>query len=371
MPFLLLVGCLEAKSVKQFDKEISSKNKDLKDLQKSMNEKQAEKERALLEEKVIKRELNAIDQELGRLQKKSEALRRDIKQAEKRLADSEKALRSASYEKNQWSSAMGAECALWYKARCSYAPVFTDPVEEKLRLSALQRKKAYLTNAQEREVNSRLALEKWQAAKAKLLELKEKQEQNIAQQEEAKGKKQELLKTATGKRIVAESELKKLAETARALENLITGLEKEKEKTRAEEASSKKKPERRKALSWPVEGKVVSNFGKSKHPEYDTVVINNGIRIQGAPGAAVAAADRGEVLFTGEFRSYGQMVIVDHGGTLYTIYGQLGEITVEEGQKVKAGEAIGKISSKKDNALYFEVRNNGKADDPLLWLKGK
>jgi murein hydrolase activator len=369
--FLLVFSCLDAKSVKQFEKEITVRNKDLKDLQKSMNEKQAEKERALLEEKVIKRELNAIDQDLSKLQKKSEVLRRDIKQAEKRLVDSERDLRSANYEKNQWTAAMCSETALWFKAHHATDPLFCNPYEEKLRISALQKKRVYLTSAQERELNSRLALAKWQAAKQKLLDLKTKQEQNITQQEEAKGKKQELLKTATGKRVVAESELKKLSETAKALENLITGLEKDKEKTRLDETTSKKKPEKRKELEWPVEGKIVGTFGKSKHPEYDTVVINNGIRIQGAQGAAVRPAEKGEVLYTGEFRSYGQMVIIDHGGTLYSIYGQLGEISVEEGQKVKATDTVGKLSSKKEPLLYFEVRYNGKAEDPLLWLKGK
>ena len=89
----------------------------------------------------------------------------------------------------------------------------------------------------------------------------------------------------------------------------------------------------------------------------------------GAPGTEVKPVDKGEVLFTGEFRSYGQMVIIDHGSTFYSIYGQLGEINVEEGQKVKATDTIGKLSSKKEPILYFEIRHNGKPEDPVAWLK--
>jgi septal ring factor EnvC (AmiA/AmiB activator) len=368
---VLFFSCLNAKSVNQFDKEINSKNKDLKELQKSLNEKQAEKERCLLDEKCIKRELNAIEQDLSKLQRKSEAIRKEMRKAEKNLTLAEKDLKSANYEKNQWHGAMNYEAAQLYKSQYGETKFYTDSFEEKLRLSALQKKKTYLTNAQQRELNSKLALDKWQSAKNKLLDLKARQEQNIQEQEKTKGKKQELLKTATGKRIVAEADLKKLAESAKALENLVLGLKKEKEKTRQEELAARKAPEKRKELPWPVSGKIVANFGKNRNPEYDTVVISNGIKILGAPGTEIKPVDRGEVLFTGEFRSYGQMIIIDHGGSFYSIYGQLGEISAEEGQKVKTTDTIGKLSAKKEPILYFEVRYNGKPEDPLAWLKPK
>ncbi|MFH1368838.1 MAG: peptidoglycan DD-metalloendopeptidase family protein [Elusimicrobiota bacterium] len=360
---------ISAKSSKQFDKEINSKTRDLKNLQQSINEKQAEKERCLLEEKLIKSELRTIEQALSSLQKKSETIRRGILEAEKKFANAVKDLNAANFEKQQWLAVMNKESALWYKKHRSIDQIYSDPIEEKLRLSALRKKKEYVTGAEQREINSQKALDKWTAAKRNLLDLKVKQEQNISEQEKTKSKKKELLKTATGRRIVAEDEEKMLKESAKALGNLIVNLEKEKELTLQDELLSKQAAQKRREYPWPVEGKVVTYFGKSKHPELDTYVISNGIKIHAAAGTDVKPISKGEIMFTGEFRSYGQMIIIDHGGSLYSIYGQLGEITVEEGRRVKDTDVIGRISKNKETLLYFEVKYKGKSEDPLKWLK--
>ena len=63
------------------------------------------------------------------------------------------------------------------------------------------------------------------------------------------------------------------------------------------------------------------------------------------------------------------MVIIDHSGSFCTLYGQLGEITVTEGKKVKEGDVIGRIGAGTQNILYFEVRSKNIPEDPLLWLK--
>ena len=118
-----------------------------------------------------------------------------------------------------------------------------------------------------------------------------------------------------------------------------------------------------------MEGDIVVKFGRNKHPEFDTYIISNGIRIKGEPNSAVKAVSKGEVIFCGEFRSYGQMVIIDHGGGFYTIYGQLSEILVTEGQKVQEANVIAKIGSGTQSTLYFEVRSENKVEDPEVWLK--
>ena len=74
-------------------------------------------------------------------------------------------------------------------------------------------------------------------------------------------------------------------------------------------------------------------------------------------------------LFSGEFRVYGRMIILDHGGGFYTIYGQLDDIFIEEGQIINAYDPIGTISGDDEPVLYFEVRSDATAEDPMLWLK--
>jgi septal ring factor EnvC (AmiA/AmiB activator) len=164
------------------------------------------------------------------------------------------------------------------------------------------------------------------------------------------------------------------------LENMINSLIAEKKKTEAELAAAqaektarkrKSQPQIRSArrhISWPVEGKLIASFGKSKHPELDTIVVSNGIKIDAAPQADIKCVEKGEIIYSGEFRAYGKMIIVDHRGEFYSIYGQLGTINVEEGNKVKKGEVLGQLGNA-EHTLYFEVRTGNQPEDPLPWLK--
>ncbi|MDR1104600.1 MAG: peptidoglycan DD-metalloendopeptidase family protein, partial [Endomicrobium sp.] len=81
--------------------------------------------------------------------------------------------------------------------------------------------------------------------------------------------------------------------------------------------------------------------------------------------------DSGKVVFTGAFRSYGKVVIIDHKNATFSVYGFLNKIYAKEGQKVSKETIIADIGSEKDAVLYLEIRQNNIPDDPLLWLRGK
>jgi murein hydrolase activator len=116
---------------------------------------------------------------------------------------------------------------------------------------------------------------------------------------------------------------------------------------------------------------VVERFGRSKHPELDTFVFSNGVRLQPAAAAPVRSVEKGEVLYAGQFMSYGLMALVQHPGNLHSVYAHLGQIHVARGQKISVGEAVG--SPGQDDAgrpsVYFELRVGGVAVDPLVWLQ--
>jgi len=113
---------------------------------------------------------------------------------------------------------MNYEAAELYKSQYGEAKLYTDPFEEKLRLSALQRKKTYLTNAQQRELNSKLALEKCSRQKRNCWTSSQTgTEHTGARGREGENRNPE---NATGKRIVAEADLKKLANRPRRLKTL-------------------------------------------------------------------------------------------------------------------------------------------------------
>ncbi len=123
-------------------------------------------------------------------------------------------------------------------------------------------------------------------------------------------------------------------------------------------------------LPWPVAGRLRSPFGLRKHTRFDTYTIQNGIEIAAAEGTPVAAVYDGTVVFLDRFKGYGLMLVLDHGGKHHTLYAHLSEASVEAGRRVTAGQAIGLSGASLDGpAVYFEVRFQGKPEDPMEWLR--
>jgi septal ring factor EnvC (AmiA/AmiB activator) len=124
------------------------------------------------------------------------------------------------------------------------------------------------------------------------------------------------------------------------------------------------------ALAWPTAGPVRVTFGRHKHPRFDTYTLHNGIEIEAPIETPVAAVHDGTVAFAEPFLGYGLLVILDHGGKNYTLYAHLAESRVRTGQHVAAGAVLGTVgaSSVEGPGLYFEVRSQGKPQDPLEWL---
>ncbi|HET8648369.1 MAG TPA: peptidoglycan DD-metalloendopeptidase family protein, partial [Vicinamibacteria bacterium] len=123
-------------------------------------------------------------------------------------------------------------------------------------------------------------------------------------------------------------------------------------------------------LPWPAPGRVRSAFGKHKHPKFDTYTVQNGIDLEVPADTPVHAVHEGTVVFADRFRGYGLLVIVEHGRH-HTLYAHLAEAGVQPGQKIAAGTRVGTVGSSglEGPGLYFELRTDGKPEDPLGWLK--
>ncbi|MFI5316676.1 MAG: murein hydrolase activator EnvC family protein [Myxococcota bacterium] len=121
----------------------------------------------------------------------------------------------------------------------------------------------------------------------------------------------------------------------------------------------------------PLAGRVRAGFGRQIDREFKTETLRTGIEIAAPAGTPVAAIAPGRVLFAGWFRGYGQMIILDHGSGDLSVSGYLDEVHVAAGDSVAAGQPIGSVGetgSASGPGLYFEIRHDGKAVDPLLWL---
>ena len=121
-------------------------------------------------------------------------------------------------------------------------------------------------------------------------------------------------------------------------------------------------------LSWPVNGEVIQKYGQKILESNHT---NDAITIKTKQSSKIRAVWPGVIVHDQWVPSYGYLVIIDHGFGYHSLYGHLQKVLAHKGQYVKETEFIGESSSGTDfaNELYFSLKHNLAAKDPLLWLK--
>ena len=124
-------------------------------------------------------------------------------------------------------------------------------------------------------------------------------------------------------------------------------------------------------LPWPVPGRIVRPFGRQPTSRFGTAIVRNGMEIGAAEGQPVRSIHEGTVAFADQFEGYGNLVIIDHGSRNYSLYGYLGSVGTTRGQRIDAQTVVGTVGQNPGGnpALYFELRVDGAAVDPLQWLK--
>jgi septal ring factor EnvC (AmiA/AmiB activator) len=122
------------------------------------------------------------------------------------------------------------------------------------------------------------------------------------------------------------------------------------------------------ALEWPVAGTVRRHFGRGSGPG---AVESKGIEITAGEGTSVQAIHEGVVAYADAFAGFGNLVILDHGAQTFSLYGDLLEIAAKRGGRIERGQPVGTVGAAPTGppGLYFELRVDGRAVDPLQWLK--
>lgn len=127
----------------------------------------------------------------------------------------------------------------------------------------------------------------------------------------------------------------------------------------------------RNKLPWPAAGTVASRFGDNYA---DGKLRRSGLLMHTADSADVHAIHHGRVVFANWLRGFGLLTIIDHGDGYMTLYGHASSLYTTPGDWVSAGESIaqaGQTGGTDSTALYFEIRHNGKPDNPARWLAGQ
>ncbi len=128
------------------------------------------------------------------------------------------------------------------------------------------------------------------------------------------------------------------------------------------------------SLDWPVHGELIRGFGRSVHPKFKTVTLNNGFNIAAPKGTPVAAVADGTIEYSDHLPGFGQCVILDHGAGYYTLYAHLEGVFVAKGDEIARGQVIaevGRPAPGDDPQLYFEVRQGRTPLDPADWLRSR
>jgi murein hydrolase activator len=207
--------------------------------------------------------------------------------------------------------------------------------------------------------------------------LKEKYQEELARDQsqrqrnisDVEGKKEEikkvrqtkrgLLKSIQRKKEVYQKVIGELEERTKELQTLVSKLERE--KSLLAHKGSKDEPPRGR-LTSPVHGRVISLFKEKGQ---------NGIEIKAPMGAEIRAVLSGKVLYADWFKGFGNVMIIDHGGHTFTVSAYCSQLLKKAGDTVSQGEAIalvGSAGSLKGPCLYFEIRHQGKPQDPLNWI---
>lgn len=125
-------------------------------------------------------------------------------------------------------------------------------------------------------------------------------------------------------------------------------------------------------LPWPVDGgRIVGRYGKRRDAQYGTVTVSNGLSMEVPPGGEVRAVSEGIVAYAQYLKGYGNLVIVQHGADVYSLYARLATMLVHEGRHLRMAERVGMAGprSEGEGNLYFEIRTGRQSENPLVWLK--
>lgn len=241
-------------------------------------------------------------------------------------------------------------------------------------LAAVSRREYDLLQAYQNDVGRLEQVERQRAtARDAMLSLKEETEHKLGEVQEGKRRKNLFLAKITDEKESYDRMAGELERSAGRVDSLLNDLLEQ--RTKLATAQVKQRGGKAHTLLgqflWPADGEIVSQFGRQKHPQFNTYVHRKGIDIRTAEGSGIRAVMTGTVAFADWLKGYGLVIIVDHANGFFSLYAHASALIVKAGEHVQAGQTIGTSGDTgmtKDNTLYFELREGAEPVDPLIWL---
>ncbi|NLI10539.1 MAG: peptidoglycan DD-metalloendopeptidase family protein [Elusimicrobia bacterium] len=358
-----------------FAQKIEAQAKKLKDIEEQIERRNKELEEYMTKTEELKTQLKAIKTESDKENEKKEELENSLKKAQSNIGGLKEKYSALKDIYLRLMGEMSMDGAKLYLESFEMSDYYgKDNIVKSVSLrnliigkSALAKSVDKKSDQTDREMKNLIARREQMAAEKRKvlarLEMKRKEMGRTQKEMDINKKRLKNLK----------EEIERLKESASELSGLIKKLEKKapyKSKTEAYV------PIEKNSLPWPMEGTVISKFGKEYVPQLKTWIVRDGIRIKAETGARVKSVMSGTVIYCGPFRNYGNIVIVSHKDNIFTTYGLLSSVAVKNGEAVTEGTVLGfagedeqTLKENKGSALYFEIRRGSDAADPMPYLK--
>ena len=223
---------------------------------------------------------------------------------------------------------------------------------------------AIITKNQEELMSYRQTREQLLDAKGRLDDASKAQKDNV---EALQGKMGSLNAERQKKSVLLASLRKEKQSYQEEIQRLLKELQ-----ARKAETPNRGMAKRMGDLPWPVQGRIVRLFGISKEQGYAR--ISHGVDIEAEEGAPVKTIHAGRVVYYSWITNFGNTMIIDHGGGLYSVYGHLQKPLKAVGDSVEAREDVALVGQSGDvlkPTLHFEIRFKDKPQDPVRWLSRK
>lgn len=367
---IIMLICIMCTTVlaSSLQNQVNKANKDLKDAQSQLSNNKSQQNKTLAE-------INSLDSNINSTEDRIQTIESEIAGLESKIVIAQENIKYMQVEMEKQDELINKRLVAKYK---SGSVTFWDVLFSSKDIEDLLYKYRALkeTVKYDNELLDKVVAEKKKIESDKLAleddvnrctQLKAEAEAKLVELEE----KQELRKTYLSK---LEKDEDALAASVDALKEEADRLEKELAEYQKKNGSTKYEGG---TMVWPLPGHyiITSKYGNRLHPVLKQYKLHTGVDIAGSGcnGDPVVAAAAGTVIKATWSNSYGNYVIIDHGGGITTLYAHSSKLVVKAGDKVRAGQEIMKVGTTGYSTgphLHFEVRINGKYQDPLNgWIK--
>lgn len=397
---IILTFFLLSASIYPASNSVKDMNKRLKNIDKEIEKKNTRIKAIDTETSKLEKMIKELEDEIKKLEHERKEIEDEITVVKKNIDYSKKNLEISEVEHDRKESEFVAKIIAWDK----YSKIHRKEIDEKVLLTKNYREMLHgdlqrMGHIEKVTGSIKEVKEKIEAEKRKLdrleAELRENLRKSDAKKEEQKKLKEKLQIEKKGHQSSIEKLKKEKQRISKEIERIIRENAKRaaekaaREKAAREAAKNKGKgkvkgsggtkvttttvdmpkisnPEAYKRIGKtikPLNGQIVVYFGQKKAG----VVESNGIEIKGKLGNPVVASKAGTVIYANAFQGLGKVVMIDYGGGIIGVYGNLLAIKVGLNSRVSAGQTIGVLglSSDKEPNLYYELRANLRPIDPI------